>query len=120
MEPETNLPKAKTTGTSKELKPGFASPIKAGDKLPDYVNPKTRMAKGFDAAGVMQTANLQALQSLHGKDAGLDLYISIAKAGGFYDPNMEPSGGAFYPDLQLEGMNKAAREAVDAILSEKE
>lgn len=104
-----------------ETKPGFNAPIKVGEKLPDYVAEDTRMAKGVapDSKEII-SLNLGVLQAKHGKKEGLDRYTRIAKAGGFYDPSTEPVGSTFFPDLQLEGMSKAAREAVDAILNEKE
>lgn len=103
-----------------EMKPGFNKPIAKGSKLPDYVNPDTRMAKGLDTEGKVVTVSLETLQEQYGKKDGLDRYTRIAKAGGFYDPNTEPTGSSFYPDLQLEGVNKDAREKVDEILNEKE
>lgn len=123
MTEETNLKPAKTVGTSKvEIKPGFASPIAhTSGKVPDHIAEDTLMAKGIDPDTKKRvTVNLAALQAEHGEKKGKDLYTKIARAGGFYDPNTEPSGSDFFPDLSLEGMNKDARAKVDAILDAKE
>lgn len=110
-----------TKPAKKEIKPGFASPISGSGAVPDHIHPETRMAKGIDPDTKERVSvNLSVLQAEFGKKEGLDKYTKIAKAGGFYDPNTEPTGSSFYPDLQLEGMDKDARAKVDAILTEKE
>lgn len=105
-----------------EIKAGFDSPIPKSHKGPlgDHIDPDTRMAKGIDPDVGMVTVNLSVLQAKFGKKEGLDRYSRIARAGGFFDPNSQPSGSSFFPDLGLEGMDKDAREKVDAILNEKE
>lgn len=108
--------------TKPEKVAGFDSPLPRSVKsLPDHIAADTRMAKGIapDSKEII-TVNLSVLQAQHGKEAGLDRYKRIAVAGGFYDPNSEPSGSDFYPDLSLTGMDKKHRDAVNEILNEKE
>lgn len=101
---------------------GLTAPLDRSIKsLPDHVAADTRMAKGIAPdTKEMVTVNLSVLQAQHGKEAGLERYMRIAVAGGFYDPNSEPSGSDFFPDLSLTGMDKKHRDAVNEILNEKE
>lgn len=112
-ENETNVKgkKAKVEGD------GFNGPVNDDGRIPDHINPDTLMAKGIDPDVGLITVNRQVLQKQHGEKKGADLYRKIAVAGGFYDPQSEPSGSEFYPDLSLEGMDKNHRAKVDAILS---
>lgn len=122
MTPE-NKP-AKPTGKAgsappTEVKPGFASPIEGTGHVPDHIHPDTRMAKGIDPDTKQRIAiNFAALKAEHGEKKATELYRKIALAGGFLDPNLEPRGSDYRPDLSLEGMDKDARAKVDAILSE--
>lgn len=117
------MPEPEISTPAKPEPKGFDAPLPKSHKgaLPDHVHPETRMAKGVapDSKETV-TVNLQALQAKHGKKEGLDRYARIARAGGFYDPSTEPVGSSFFPDLQLEGMDKDRRAEVDAILNEKE
>lgn len=108
--------------TKPEKVAGFDAPVPRSTKsLPDHIAADTRMAKGIapDTKEIV-TVNLSVLQAQHGKEEGLARYKRIAVAGGFYDPNSEPSGSDFYPDLSLTGMDKKHRDAVNEILNEKE
>lgn len=120
------MPEEQTSTAAPKAPPkmndGFSAPIAdPGDgKVPDHIHPDTLMAKGIDPdTGELLTVSLAVLQKQHGKDKGLKLYGRIARAGGFGDPNSEPSGSVYFPDLSLEGMDKAARTKVEAILNEK-
>ena len=127
MESESNLKpapgnkKANAVAAATSAADGFNAPIEhSGEgRVPDHINPDTMMAKGVDPDKGLVTVNLQALKKQHGEKKGRELYNKIAIAGGFYDPNSEPVGSDFAPDLALEGMNKDARAKVDAILEGK-
>jgi hypothetical protein len=113
----------KTSAAPVTSKPGFSAPIEmpASGNVPEHIHPDTLMAKGIDPDTKQRVSvNLKTLQVEFGEKKGREMYGKIARAGGFYDPNVEPSGSEFYPDLQLEGLNKDARANVDAILNTKE
>lgn len=103
-----------------EAKPGFDKPIeRSGGKLPDHIAEDTLMAKGFAPDTKERVSiNLAALKAEFGDKKGREKYDRIAIAGGFFDPNSEPVGSNFLPDLSLDGMSKEARSKVDAILKE--
>lgn len=98
---------------------GFSAPIAEGGKIPEHIAEDTLMAKGFDEEGKVVTVSLSVLKKLHGEKKGAEMYRKIAIAGGFFDPNTEPVGSNYAPDLSLEGMEKTARAKVDAILEGK-
>lgn len=115
MPEETDTKKA-----AKESK-GFTAPIPdpGEGKLPEHIHPETLMAKGISPDTKQRVSvNLSALKAEFGDKAGLAKYTKIAKAGGFFDPNTEPTGSSFYPDLDIEGLPKDIRAKVDAILKE--
>lgn len=103
-----------------EPKAGFETPIDhKGGKLPDYIHPETLMAKGIAPDSKERVSiNLATLKAEFGDKKGKEKYAKIARAGGFYDPNVEPVGSEYAPDLSLEDMNKETRDKVDAILRE--
>lgn len=120
------MPPEETETTNKPKAPnardGFNAPIKFdGEKnIPAHIHPDTLMARGVDPdTKELVTINLSVLQHQHGPEKGLALYKRVAKVGKFFDPNAEPAGSEFYPDLQLEGMAPDVRANVDAILNQK-
>lgn len=112
--------------TKSEAKPtankaGFDKPISdpGEGKIPDHIHPDTLMAKGVDPDTKQRVSvNIAALRAEFGEKKGTDKYNRIAVAGGFFNPNAEPAGSGFTPDLQLEGMKPSLREKIDAILKE--
>lgn len=101
---------------------GFSGPIvdPGEGKVPDHIHPDTLMAKGVDPdTKEVLAVSLAVLQHQHGEEKGLKLYGRIARAGGFGDPDQEPSGSHYFPDLSLEDLSKDARAKVDKILAEK-
>lgn len=106
--------------TKAEKAAGFDKPIDhKGGKLPDHIHPETLMAKGIAPDSKERVSiNLAAMKAEFGEVKGKQKYTKIAIAGGFYDPNVEPIGSDYAPDLSLEGMSKEARDKVDAILKE--
>lgn len=102
---------------------GFTAPIDdpGEGKVPEHIHPDTLMAKGVDPDTKERVAiSLAVLKKEHGEKKAKVMYRKIAVAGGFFDPNVEPMGSDFAPDLSLDGMNKEARAKVDAILNAKE
>lgn len=130
-ENETNLTKpskppkagasAETVGTTSVASAGdgFTAPIAdpGEGNVPDHINEHTLMVKGIEPDTKERLAvSLVALKKEFGDEKGLEKYKKVARLGGFFDPNFQPGGEAFYPDLVLEGMNPDIRAKVDAIL----
>lgn len=110
----TSAPKATTKAND-----GFSGPIPVpvGEEVPDHIHPVTLMAKGFAPDSKKQVAvSLAVLQFQHGDEKGKAIYDHVARVGGFFDPNSEPRGSNFTPDLQLEGMDpKVASQILDIL-----
>lgn len=118
MADETAKPEITKPATQKL---GFDQPITdPGDgKVPDHIHPDTLMAKGVDPETKQRiSVNLAALKAEFGDKRGVEKYNKIAVEGGFFNPNAEPAGSGFTPDLQLEGMKPSLRQKIDAILKE--
>ena len=116
-EPQAN-PSTPPTG---KVRDGFSAPIEdpGEGKVPEHIHPDTLMAKGVDPeTKETVTVNLAVLQKKHGEKKGRALYDRVARLGGFFNPNEEPQGSNFAPDLQLEGVDKKLRGELDAILNE--
>lgn len=102
-------------------KPGFDKPIPdpGEGKVPDHIHPETLMAKGIDPDTKQRVSiNLAVMKEEFGEKKGTEKYNKIAVAGGFFNPNAEPVGSGFTPDLQLEGMKPSLRAKIDDILKE--
>src|SRR5262245_22919019 len=115
------MPEEKPEKTKTEVMPWLSKPIDGSGKIPDHIAEDTLMVKGIDPDTKQRfSIHLPALLKEHGEKKGRDLYIKIAKAGGFLDPNIESRGGnAFWPDLDLESIGDAKAKAdVEKILKE--
>lgn len=118
----TSNPKPTAPLKGANVRDGFTGPIKfdGEQNIPAHIHPDTLMAKGVDpGTKELITVNLLVLQHQHGPEKGLELYKRVARVGKFFDPNSEPAGSDFYPDLQLEGMASDVRANVDAILNQQ-
>lgn len=98
---------------------GIDKPFTGKDVNRDGIDDETGFFLGVSPDNNQRiTVNLAAMKAQFGDKAGFDKYKRIAVAGRFFNPDAEPVGSDFFPDLQLEGMKSSIREKVDAILNE--
>lgn len=86
--------------------------------MPKVEDAKTETRPGFNKEGQRVSLTYEGAIKEFGEDRGALIYGEVARAGGYFDPNLESA--AYRPPLDLSGLKDEHKTRVDAILSGKE